>query len=279
MNNELPENFVFSSSSLQDWVDCRRRFQYRYLENAAYPAAITDDLKAFEEHTENGDRFHQLVHQHQIGLDEQILSQRITSDMLRQWWERYLATALDGLPDQRYPETSLSAPIGDYRLVAKYDLIAITPGERAVIMDWKTTLSRPKQTTLAARMQTVIYPYLLVEVGTYYNGGVPLQPEQITMIYWFANFPNQPQHFSYSQAQYEADRARLETLVAEVQAERDYLRVAEDERDHACRYCIYRSLCWNDVHAGAFNELDTDDATTSPLDIEIDLDQIAEIEF
>ena len=34
----LPEGFRFSQSSLQDYVDCRRRFQLRYLQNLAWPA-------------------------------------------------------------------------------------------------------------------------------------------------------------------------------------------------------------------------------------------------
>ena len=34
----LPPDFHFSQRSLQDYVDCRRRFQLRYLQHLAWPA-------------------------------------------------------------------------------------------------------------------------------------------------------------------------------------------------------------------------------------------------
>ena len=34
----LPDDFHFSQGSLQDYVDCQRRFQLRYLMKLAWPA-------------------------------------------------------------------------------------------------------------------------------------------------------------------------------------------------------------------------------------------------
>jgi hypothetical protein len=42
---------------------------------------------------------------------------------------------------------------------------------------------------LKERLQTRLYPFLLVEAGTYLNGGSPIQPDHIQMIYWFASDP------------------------------------------------------------------------------------------
>jgi hypothetical protein len=61
--------------------------------------------------------------------------------------ESYLRSGLAGLPQKRYPEITLSALLEV--LLAKYDLIAVEPGQRAVIVDWKTAERRPKRERLS----------------------------------------------------------------------------------------------------------------------------------
>ena len=48
----LPPGFQFSQRSLQDYVDCRRRFELRYLQNLAWPAVEA------EPHLEQEKRLH-----------------------------------------------------------------------------------------------------------------------------------------------------------------------------------------------------------------------------
>ena len=38
LKSTLPAQFAFSQSSLQDYADCPRRFQLRYLDKLIYPA-------------------------------------------------------------------------------------------------------------------------------------------------------------------------------------------------------------------------------------------------
>ena len=40
--SKLPPQFAFSQSSLQDYMDCPRRFQLRYLDRLIYPAAESE---------------------------------------------------------------------------------------------------------------------------------------------------------------------------------------------------------------------------------------------
>lgn len=278
MSNRL-DGFLFSQTSLQDWLQCKRRFRYLYLDNLAYPAPETADQIEFERHMEQGDQFHRLVHQHLVGIPAEVIRKRIEDAQVRAWWQNYLAGGLNGLPDKRFAEVTLTAPVGDYRLIAKYDLVAVAPGERVVIVDWKTAVNRPRAATLEQRIQTVVYRYLMVEAGAYYNGGIPLQPEQVEMVYWFTNFPAEPERLPYTTAQYQLDKALLGNLVREVATEQTFPKVDEIERERVCRFCNYRSLCWDDVNAGAFADmlmLDEDEADSS---FDIDLDQIAEIEF
>lgn len=288
----LPSDFHFSQASLQDYADCRRRFQLRYLENLAWPAVEAQPALENERRLQVGAAFHRLVQQHLIGLPEGRLSRMAAArqeDMpeISRWWESYLQHGSDlceyaEIPGLHlYPEISLSAPIeGAYRWVAKYDLVAVAPDGRAVIFDWKTYRRRPERQWLHERLQTRLYPYLLVQAGSHLTQGETLSPTQVEMVFWYPEFPNQPERFAYSQAQFEEDQASLKDLVAEIE------RLDQDEFyktqfQQRCRYCTYRSLCDRGVEPGELEEvtLDHEAITGLPPEFEIDFDQIAEIEF
>jgi len=281
--SELPENFLFSQTSLQNWLTCQRRFELLYLRRLAYPAPETSDQLAYEVQMERGEAFHHLAHQDLVGIEREVLARRIDDEVIAGWWARYAASGLDELPERRYAEIELTAPLGGHRLVGKYDLLAVEAGEKMVIVDWKTSQKRPNRATLEARMQTLLYPYLLVEGGAYYNGGEPIAPEQVEMVYWFTNYPAQPERFGYDAAQHERTHERLVEIVGAIAAERAFPKVPETEKENICRFCNYRSLCWENVAAGALVEMFAgaaeDDNEADLFDFEIDLDQIAEIEF
>jgi hypothetical protein len=263
----------FDQSKLQDFADCPRRFYLKYIRQLHYPAPESAPLREFETHMEQGAQFHQLVHQHQIGISAEALEETIPDDQVGDWWDNYIAHALTNLPARRYPEITLSVPLAGRRLVAKYDLLALGDN-RAVIMDWKTALRRPKRETLERRLQTIVYPYVLANAGAHLNKGQPLAPEAISMVYWFAEFPQQPEIFIYSADQFAKDGAALESMAADILRRTEFELTADLSR---CRFCTYRSLCERGVKAGDFRE-DSDDESDD-LDIDLDLDQIAEIEF
>jgi len=277
----LPPDFQFSQASLQDYADCPRRFQLRYVERVAWPALEADSAPENERHMQQGMAFHRLAHQHALGIPEEQLSRTVTDADLRRWWHNYLTHGPDDLPASRYPEIVLSAPLGGHRLIAKYDLVAVDPsamlragaGQQAVIVDWKTSRKRPKRRWLAERLQTRVYPYLLVRAGAHLNGGQPLAPEQVEMVYWFTEFPQDPARFPYNAAQYEADEAYLPSLVERI-GNPPYPLTTDEQH---CRYCRYRSLCQRGVAAGPFDELE--DAATPGDEFDFVLEQIAEIEY
>src|SRR3990170_5653440 len=194
-----------SQASLQDYTDCPRRYQLRYLEQLNYPAVESEPALENEKHQQEGQFFHRLVQQHLVGIPAEKLSKLANTLNLQRWWENYLGIDLGINGCEKHPEFSLSAPLGDYRLIAKYDLIAIKPGERATIFDWKTYRKRTRNEWLAARMQTRVYRALLVQAAAHLNRGTAFEPGQIEMVYWFADFPNEPAHFPYNQAQFKRD--------------------------------------------------------------------------
>ena len=175
---------TLSQSSLQDYNDCPRRFDLRYLQQLAYPAIEAEPALENEQHQREGEYFHRLIQQYFIGIPEKQLAKAANTDSLERWWTSFIntkkLTALRNLSGLK-TEITLSAPLGAFRLVAKYDLIA-TDEKKFYIYDWKTYRKRPKTEWLAIRWQTRIYRALLVQAGAHLNGGAPIQPEQIEMI-------------------------------------------------------------------------------------------------
>ncbi len=273
----LKPDFQFSQSNLQDYVDCQRRFELRYIEQRAWPALQSMPVIEQERHMQQGHRFHQMVHQHINGLPPERLEPQDDTD-LEKWWHSYLANApLDNLPAERYPEFTLSAAMAGYRWIAKYDLLAIAPGERAVIVDWKTSRKRSASKWLQNRMQTRLYRLLLVEAGAHLNGERPVRPEQVEMIYWFPEFPDDTERLPYTQEQYEDDRRRMETLAQQIgQREPGQFLMTPNEKQ--CEFCVYRSLCHRGSRAGDWEEQE-DAPEEFPVTLDIDLDQIGEIAF
>ena len=304
----LPADFIFSQASLQDYVECRRRFQLRYLLALAWPAVAAEPADEYEAHLSQGETFHRLIHQHQLALATERLAEMVAAAdqeaegaaQLGVWWQNYLAAGPTDLPGQRYPELALSAPVGSHRLLAKYDLIAIEPGRQAVIVDWKTSQHRPKRAWLAARLQTRVYRYVLAEAGGHLNPrpealpdltaprpaataslGCGIQPDQITMRYWFANFPDQPELLPYDATQHAADRKYLAGLIAEIAgAGEDDFSLTDDAT--RCRYCAYRSLCGRGVAAAEMSQPAAEDAPEPQTDdwaASFDFEQVAEVVF
>jgi CRISPR/Cas system-associated exonuclease Cas4 (RecB family) len=274
----LPTDFSFSQASLQDYVDCRRRFQLRYLLRLAWPAIEAEPALEHERLLRSGAALHRIIQQHILNVPEARLTHSVIDEDLKRWWHNYLQNPPSDLPTIRFPEIILSAPITDFRLVAKYDLLAIEPGERAVIVDWKTSLRRPSHRWMADRIQTKVYRYLLVRAGTHLNDGDQLLPSLVEMIYWFANYPEEPERLQYNEAKFNADDAFLTALIEEIQD------LGEDEfiltdQEFKCLYCRYRSLCLRGVGAGEIDKMTEELETREDLGNYLDFDQISEVEF
>jgi len=272
----LPETFRFSQQSLQDYVDCARRFQLRYVLMQPWPALVTGSPLAYEEHLQRSAAFHLLAHQHSLGLDAADLAARIEDPELAAWWQTYLDRPPANVPQGlRRAEILLTAPLSGYRLLAKIDMLAADPGQRMVIVDWKGTLKPPRRATWARRLQTRVYRYLAVEAGSAYFGGKPPEPEQVEMVYWFAAHDGATLRFGYDQAEHRQAAQDLARLVDDVAAHRSAVwPLTEDLRQ--CRVCNYRSLCERDVRPAFLQDLEDD---LEPDAVEIDLEQVAEIEF
>ena len=258
-------------------MDCARRFKLRYLDRLSYPAVETEPALENEKHIQEGEYFHRLVQQYLIGIPAEQVAKLANTPNLQRWWENFLAA-----PDLRslnkdfgglYPEVTLSGPLGNYRLLAKYDLIAVQ-NDKAIIYDWKTYRKRPRNEWLAARMQTRIYRALLIKAGAHLNNGKPFEPEQVEMVYWFADFPEDAARFPYTSAQYKRDWDLLTKLEQEITSASDY--PLTDDRQK-CAYCTYRSYCERGIQAGDMDQAETEMEAESLFDV--NFEQIGEIAF
>ena len=191
-----------------------------------------------------------------------------------------VSTLLPGpaVSSNRFVETGLSAPLNGFRLVATMDLVQVQPNGQVQIFDWKTSLRRPRSSVLRARLQTRVYPYLLVQAGAALTGGRAIEPEQVEMTYWFADPAQAPEHIDYSRAQYQADGDYLLELVRQIR-QTPAGGYAMTPRQETCAYCVYRSLCDRGTGGGDTQDEAYDGETSVEEGLSFDLEQIAEISF
>ncbi|MBN1640636.1 MAG: PD-(D/E)XK nuclease family protein [Anaerolineae bacterium] len=270
----LPTRFTFSQSSLQDYVDCARRFQLRYVRNVRWPVVERGPAGEWEQRARQGAAFHRLVQQHEAGIPRAQLDAFAEAAGVVDWWQTYLRAPPQDLPTEiRRVEIALTAPLAGYRLTARYDLLAVDAGQSAAIVDWKTGSAKQSRAWLERRMQTLVYRWVLAEAGASVTGGESIAPRQVSLLYWFAG-GRQPERFSYSAAEHAEVGARLAALVREIAA----LPPTEwplTDKEAACAYCAYQTLCGRE---GAQGEDAPEPARDEDV-FDVDLEQIAEIEF
>jgi hypothetical protein len=111
--------------------------------------------------------------------------------------------------------------------------------------------------------------------GAHLNGGKPFAPEQVELVYWYADFPTEPAHFPYTASQCQHDWQAVTKLIAEAGTDRAF-PMTEDQKK--CSYCPYRSYCQRGVEAGLSEGVESA-LTDSGGDFDIDFEQVGEIEF
>jgi len=283
--NRLPDRFVFSQSSLQDYADCPRRFQLRYVEAQPWPAVQSEPLLEREQHAQRGDRFHRLVQRHQVGIAPERLAASVADDRdLAAWWQAYLAYAdLHTLPGRRLPEHVLVTDLDGHRLQAKYDLLVADPSGPVTIFDWKTYAHLPSRAWFGSRLQTRVYRYVLAKASLG-PGSAPVSPDAIRMIYWLPTHPAEPVVFTYSQREYLQDEAALAALFSSLSE-----KLADDSSraipatcplttdETRCQFCEYRSLCARGTVAGIARD-ESIDSEFLPSDL-LSLEDVEEVGF
>jgi hypothetical protein len=265
----LPDDFVFSQNNLQDFVDCPRRFQLKYILKTAWPAPVSEPLEEHARLIDLGTRFHMMAHRYFLGIPEEMISRHVTNEDLLSWWNAFISNRPADMPALRQPEVSLSMPFAGYRLAAKLDLLAVEKGNRAVIYDWKTTHLSPNPGFLKDRIQSLVYPLLVITTGGALNDYKPFDPKQVSMVYWYPAYPEKSVKLTFDQDWVPHTEALLTRLVRQAaEMKLDIFPLTVDEAK--CKFCRYRSLCERGTTAGRTDEEEETEREESLLDINFD---------
>lgn len=257
---------TLSQTSLNDYIECPRRFELRYIQRVPWTAPLAEPLAEYERRTAQGAAFHRLVHQALLGIPAERLTPLAHAQGIGAWWENFLQAGLHRLGGQRFPERTLSALLNaDVRLVARYDLVIAA--DQVIIIEWKTGHRQPPRQQLEARLQTVVYRYVMARAGGALTNSpqTEIAPERINMVYWYAQHPDAPEHFAYDATQFAADHAYLTELLTEMRTRTTFDLTADKTR---CRFCAYRALCRRGTKAGSVEEWDEDDVNVFDTDVD-----------
>ncbi len=234
----MTDAILLSRYKLQNWRDCQRRFQLRYVTRKRWPLApVPAGLSvAFEK----GELFHRILEQHYMGLPVALPSD--AAEDVKQWWGNFQAHP-PLVPDgAKHPEMSLSVPIGRHFLFGRYDLL-ILGDDHAHILDWKTERNPRSAAKLQADWQTRLYLTMIAEGGNAL--GRSYTPDQIGITYWFARHPDQSVTLRYTQAEHDQNWATLNAEVARLEAR---LQLSDAEWNKTedwgkCEHCHYQAYC------------------------------------
>jgi hypothetical protein len=256
----LPSDFRFSQTSLQNYVDCPRRFQLRYVDAQPWPAVQSQPVLERERHLDLGTRFHRLVERHQLGMEPDTLARMIDDPQLQAWWSAYLGfDYLHSMEGKRFPEFRASVDLEGHRLVVAYDLLVFRPDRTVVIFDWKTHRWPPSVEWFAARVQTRLYPLVLVLAARQGIFSAAVGPEQVSLVYWLVGSSGNVVEFPYGAAQFESDLGYVMSVLRGIERESDEGEWYKTANESLCRLCEYRSLCGRDVEIGAFDQAGNED--------------------
>lgn len=278
MKSPIP-SLHLNQTALQDFLDCPRRFELRFLNQTSWPAAMGSPLLKIESLTERGTRFHQLCQQFFIGIDEDLLSNSISDPHLKELWDSFLPYGRSLQPLPKLSEQILRMPFGDHFLDAKFDLIVQLPDASLSIIDWKTAAVKPSRTILANRVQTFLYPFILQHAGGDLFTSSIYDPSAITMQYYYPLSSSPEEIFVQSEEEQIQTQQKITVLIDQIEemiGQAVPFPMVDDQK--SCQYCLFRSYCERGFDTSPLPlglELEKEDLTNT----QFDLDLIKEIDY
>lgn len=265
------DNIIYSATMLQDYVECPRRFQLKYILNQSWPSIPIEPILELEQLSARGRQFHFLAHQFFAGVSIPAIVSAITDATLRHWFDRFLEFAQAQKWLLTMSETRLAAPFDQHHIIAVYDLIARTQDEHVHIFDWKTSFQPPKESVMARRMQTIIYPFVLYEnLPRLFPTSENDQKPALAMHYWYPEYPDSSITLTYDPIQHQENTRILSDLIEEIDTRCAASHFPLTDEKKRCKYCQYRSLCDRGIDAGR-SEQDSSDYLTDIVDIDFNM--------
>lgn len=274
----LGKDFFFSANNLQDYLDCPRRFELKYILKQSWPAVSSQPVQEMEYRIQTGNRFHKVVHQYLSGIPSNVLENSIDDPDLKVWFIKFLEFIKPYLNFPHFSEFTLTMPFEGFRLIAVFDFITLTGDKKILITDWKTTTYDPRGELYLQSIQSFLYPFIAFETrGHIFTQADLLHQEDISMKYWFPAFPEKTIALENSDARHATSQEVLSSMICEI-AKKEPGTFEKTANDKRCAYCQYRSLCERGVQAGKVIDAKDEPGNESWID-NIDFDQIEEIAF
>jgi len=274
----LSKDFVFSANNLQDYLDCPRRFELKYILKQSWPAITSQPIQEMEYKIHMGNRFHKIVHQFLSGIPAIVLENSLEDPELINWFTKFQIFIKTYLDFPYFSEHTITMPFEGMRLIAVFDFITFNGDKQIIIGDWKTTTRIPKSYLYLQSIQSLLYPFMAIEVrGHIFPQADILLQEDLSMVYWFPAFPEKTIALEYSKAKYSKSQKVLSSLISEI-AEKEHGTFKKTINEKRCAFCQYRSLCERGIQAGILEDTENDPVDNSGI-VNIDFDQVEEIAF
>jgi len=243
------KNFRFSAKNLQDYLDCPRRFELRYLLKQEWPSEVTQPVQEVEKRIWLGNQFHSLVNRFLNGVPEDKIQDYIFDSELKVWFSVFLEFYRQSLNQRFLSEVSLFLPYKGFFMAAVVDYLSLRENGELLIYDWKTSSFPPKENYFADSVQTILYPFIVYECRKTLFPNHDLNTEDLSMNYWFPAFPEKSFRFPYSNQIHQQNQERLSNFISEI-VETCPGEFQKTDQVKRCKYCEYRSLCERGVSAG-----------------------------
>ena len=202
--NSKPSKIVWekplriTQAHLKVLAESPHRFQRQFLDDLGMPS-VAGNAEAIA----RGKQFHQLMHQRSLQLPVEAL---VEGDRdLQRYFEAYEQQPPSLLEGDRVAEYPLATPLSSFQLFGVLDVL-VRNADRMQIVDWKTYRRALTAERLKEDWQTRLYLFLLAE----WSG---LAPENLSMVYWFAEAPELSVEIGYSAGDCERDRRDISALL------------------------------------------------------------------
>lgn len=230
---------TITQTQIMAYERCKRAYFLKYVRELAWPVE-----KTARQEMQRGADFHLLVRQLIMGFPEASLLFPADNGKIREWVRSFcMSRPLEGY-EQVFPEKEVTSLFADVMWLGKFDALAIRD-DRITVYDWKTTGHRGDVSSYAASPQTRLYRFLAMTCAPRLLGsglhGIPA--ENIEMVYWFPEHPEDAVRLPYSEQAYQEDMTWLHMKAREMCSdnEADYPCT---EKVRGCRFCDYEAYCY-----------------------------------
>ena len=263
---------TITQTQISAFERCPRFYYLKSVRRLVWPVETGKPLRISE-----GEDFHLLIRQIILGFSPENLIVPGNDEKVKRWLDIFLQENPLKLMGSVTAEKEVSLSFAEVLWLGKFDALAIDE-DRITIFDWKTGAVQPDRNHFLSTPQTRLYRFLARSCAARLLGSGPhlIPADNIEMVYWFPEHPDQTIRLPYSEEEYQQDMTYLRTRAAEMSSDKEeaYPRTGKARQ---CEACVYRTYCFpetipsepfreqdlipDEVYQSAFFPVDMDDGS------------------